>query len=123
MIEIFKAAVERGASDIHIKAGDVIRARMHGKLVPMTQQKISQEQVRGLALKLIPKEDDKERLDDLLDYDCSWGVPGLGRFRVNILRQRGSFMIVMRTIPIEVPTFEDLGCPPSWRISVTPSGG
>jgi twitching motility protein PilT len=112
MIEIFKAAVERGASDIHIKSGDVVRARLHGKLVPMTQQKLSEEQVRGLALKLIPKEVDRERIDELLDYDCSWGVPGVGRFRVNILRQRGSFMIVMRTIPIEIPTFEELGLPP-----------
>lgn len=111
MIEIFKAAIERGASDIHIKSGDVIRARLHGKLVPMTQQRLSQEQVKGLALKLIAKEEDKKKLDDLLDYDCSWGVPGLGRFRVNILRQRGSVMIVMRTIPIEIPTFEDLGMP------------
>lgn len=112
MIEIFKAAVERGASDIHIKSGDVVRARLHGKLVPMTQKKLSEEQVRGLALKMIPKESDRERIDDLLDYDCSWGVPGVGRFRVNILRQRGSFMIVMRTIPIEIPTFEELGLPP-----------
>ena len=112
MIEIFKAAVERGASDIHIKSGDVIRARLHGKLVPMTQQRLSQEQVKGLALKLISKETDRDKIDDLLDYDCSWGVPGVGRFRVNILRQRGSFMIVMRAIPIEIPTFEDLGMPP-----------
>jgi twitching motility protein PilT len=111
MIEIFKAAVERGASDIHIKSGDVIRARLYGKLVPMTQQKLSQDQVRGLAIKLISKDEDKAKIDDILDYDCSWGVPGLGRFRVNILRQRGSFMIVMRTIPIEIPTFEDLGMP------------
>ncbi len=111
MIEIFKAAIEKGASDIHIKSGDVIRARLHGKLVPMTQQRLGQDQVKGLALKLIPREDDRKQIDDLLDYDCSWGVPGLGRFRVNILRQRGSFSIVMRTIPIEIPTFEDLQIP------------
>ena len=37
-----------------------------------------------------------QRIDDLLDYDCSWGATGIGRFRVNILRQRGSFMIVSR---------------------------
>jgi twitching motility protein PilT len=78
----------------------------------MTQKKLSEEQVKGLALKLIPKEADRERIDELLDYDCSWGVPGVGRFRVNILRQRGSMMIVMRTIPIEIPTFEELGLPP-----------
>lgn len=111
MIEILKAAIERGASDIHIKSGDLVRARLHGKLVPLTQQKLSPDQVKKLAVKLIPREDDRNRIDDLLDYDCSWGVPGLGRFRVNILRQRGSFMVVMRTIPIEIPTFEDLRIP------------
>ncbi len=112
MIEIFRAAIENGASDIHIKSGDMVRARIHGKLVPMTEQRVSQEQVKELALKLIPRERDRERIDDLLDLDCSWGLPGLGRFRVNILRQRGSFMIVLRTIPIDVPTFEDLRLPP-----------
>ncbi|HKJ02801.1 MAG TPA: PilT/PilU family type 4a pilus ATPase [Longimicrobiales bacterium] len=112
MQELFKAAVERGASDIHIKAGDVIRARIDGELVPLTQQKLSAEQVKGIALKLIPHEEDKERFDKLLDYDCSWGLPGIGRFRVNLLKQRGSPMIVMRVIPIEIPTIEDLGLPP-----------
>lgn len=111
MTEIFKAAIERGASDIHIKAGDVIRARVHGRLIPLTQQRLSQEQVQALAMKLMPNDTDRERIDDLTDYDCSWGLPGLGRFRVNVLRQRGSFMIVMRVIPIEVPTFADLRLP------------
>lgn len=111
MVEIFRAAITRGASDIHIKSGDVIRARIHGNLVPLTEQKLSHDQVRQLALRLIPMEKHKERIDELLDYDCSWGLPGLGRFRVNILRQRGSFMIVMRIIPIDVPTFEELRLP------------
>jgi twitching motility protein PilT len=112
MTEIFKAAIERGASDVHIKSGDVIRARIHGSLVPLTQKRVSQEQVRELALKFIPHERDRLRIDELTDYDCSWGMSGLGRFRVNILRQRGSFMIVLRVIPFEVPTFEELRLPP-----------
>ena len=45
MQELFKAAVERGASDIHIKAGDYMRARIHGILQPLTQQKLTPEQV------------------------------------------------------------------------------
>jgi twitching motility protein PilT len=112
MQELFKAAIERGASDIHIKAGDVIRARINGDLVPLTQQKLSPDQVKGIALKLIPHEEDRDRFDKLLDYDCSWGIPGIGRFRVNIMKQRGSPMIVMRVIPIEIPTIEELGLPP-----------
>ena len=112
MQDLFKAAIERGASDIHIKAGDVVRARVYGDLVPLTQQKLSPDQVKAIALRLIPHEEDRENFDRLLDYDCSWGLPGVGRFRVNIMRQRGSPMIVMRVIPIEIPGIEDLGLPP-----------
>lgn len=111
MTEVFKAAIEKGASDIHMKSGDVVRARIHGTLYPLTEQKLTHEQVRQIGLKLIPHERDRQRIDEILDYDCSWGLPGLGRFRVNILRQRGTFSIVMRVIPIEIPTFEDLRLP------------
>jgi twitching motility protein PilT len=112
MEKIIKAAVDRGASDLHIKAGDVFRARIDGKLVPLTKQALTPEQTKSIALKLIPNEEDRARIEKLQDYDCSWGAPGIGRFRVNILRQRSSFMIVMRVIPFDVPTFEKLGLPP-----------
>lgn len=111
MENIIKAAVDRGASDLHIKAGDVFRARIDGKLQPLTKRRLTPDQTKAIALKLIPVEEDKKRIDTLKDYDCSWGAPGIGRFRVNILRQRSSFMIVMRVIPFEVPTFDKLHLP------------
>jgi len=111
MEKIIKAAVDRGASDLHIKAGDVFRARIHGKLVPLTKQALTPEQTRTIALHLMQNEDDKARLDSLTDYDCSWSAAGIGRFRVNILRQRSSFMIVMRVIAFDIPTFESLRLP------------
>jgi twitching motility protein PilT len=112
MEKIIKAAVDRGASDLHIKAGDVFRARIDGKLVPLTKQALTPEQTKSIAMRLIPNDEDRARIDKIQDYDCSWGAPGIGRFRVNILRQRSSFMIVMRVIPFEVPTFEKLHVPP-----------
>src|SRR3989337_511863 len=112
MENIIKAAVERGASDLHIKAGDVFRARIDGKLQPLTKQRLTPEQTKAIALKLIPSEEDRKLIDKIRDYDCSWAAPGVGRFRVNILKQRSSFMIVMRVIPFEVPTFEKLRLPP-----------
>jgi twitching motility protein PilT len=111
METIIKAAVERGASDLHIKAGDVFRARINGRLVPLTKQALTPEQTRAIAMRLVSNEDDRARLDRVMDYDCSWGMSGVGRFRVNILRQRSSFMIVMRVIPFEIPTFEKLRLP------------
>jgi twitching motility protein PilT len=111
MEKIIKAAVERGASDLHIKAGDVFRARINGKLVPLTKQRLTPDQTRAIALKLIASDEDRGRIDKLKDFDCSWGMPGVGRFRVNVLRQRSSFMIVMRVIPFTVPTIDSLGLP------------
>ena len=111
MEKIIRAAVERGASDLHIKAGDVFRARINGKLVPLTKQRLTPEQTRAIALKLMTSDEDRARIDRLRDFDCSWGMPGVGRFRVNLLRQRSSFMIVMRVIPFAVPSLESLGLP------------
>jgi twitching motility protein PilT len=111
MENIIKAAVERGASDLHIKAGDVFRARIDGELKPLTKQTLTPEQTKSIALKLIPSEADRKLIEQIKDYDCSWGSPGIGRFRVNILRQRSSFMIVMRVIPFEVPTLDKLNLP------------
>jgi twitching motility protein PilT len=111
MEKIIKAAVERGASDLHIKAGDVFRARINGKLVPLTKQRLTPDQTKAIALKLISSEEDRAKIDRLRDFDCSWGMPGVGRFRVNVLRQRSSFMIVMRVIPFTVPTIESLRLP------------
>ena len=111
MEKIIKAAVQRGASDLHIKAGDVFRARINGKLVPLTKQRLTPDQTKAIALKLIASDEDRARIDRLRDFDCSWGMPGVGRFRVNILRQRSSYMIVMRVIPFTVPTIESLRLP------------
>jgi twitching motility protein PilT len=111
MIAILKGAIQRGASDIHIKAGDYIRARIRGELVPITKQQVPPDQTRQLASQLVP-EWEKKNIDKLRDYDCSWGAPGVGRFRVNIFRQRGSMGIIMRVIPIEIPTLEDMMLPP-----------
>ncbi|MFW5947219.1 MAG: type IV pilus twitching motility protein PilT [Gemmatimonadota bacterium] len=111
MIEILKGAIQRGASDIHIKAGDYIRARIRGDLVPITKQQVPPEQTRQLAQQLVP-EWERGNIDKLRDYDCSWGATGVGRFRVNIFRQRGTLGIIMRVIPFETPTLEELELPP-----------
>src|SRR3954462_1513512 len=112
MEKIIKAAVDRGASDLHIKAGDFFRARIHGELVALTNQKLTPDQTKSIALHLMSNEDDKQRIDKITDYDCSWALEGVGRFRVNIMKQRGAFSIIMRAIPLVVPSFEKLGLPP-----------
>jgi len=75
MEKIIKAAVDRGASDLHIKAGDVFRARIDGKLVPLTKQRLTPDQTKAIAQRLIANDDDRGRIDKLRDYDCSWACP------------------------------------------------
>lgn len=111
MEKIIKAAVDRGASDLHIKAGDVFRARINGVLVPLTKQRLTPDQTRAIAARLISSERDRDRLEEMKDFDCSWGMAGVGRFRVNILRQRSSFMVVMRVLPFTLPSLETLNLP------------
>ncbi len=108
---IIKAAVERGASDVHIKAGDVVRARIDGRLIVLTKQALTADQTRAIALHFMASDAERSTIDTLRDHDCSWASPGVGRFRVNILRQRAAHSIVLRVIPNEVPTFETLHLP------------
>lgn len=103
--------MERGASVIHIKADDVFRCRVEGKVVKLSNQAFTPEETRAIAQKLIPNERDRQQIDYITDYDTSWELDGVGRFRINILKQRGTFMIVMRVIPWEVPSIEDLYLP------------
>jgi twitching motility protein PilT len=111
LTKVLKSAVQKGASDVHAKAGDVFRARVEGSLVPLTKQRLTPAQTRALAATFAGLELDDPRLDTLRDFDCSWGIPGVGRFRVNVLRQRSSFMVVLRVIPFSVPTPEGLQLP------------
>ncbi len=111
LTKVLKSAVQRGASDVHAKAGDVFRARVDGALVPLTKQRLTTAQTRALAATFAGLTLDDPLLDTLRDFDCSWGVPGVGRFRVNVLRQRSSFMVVLRVIPFSVPTPEGLELP------------
>ena len=123
LTKVLKAAVSRGASDVHAKAGDVFRARVDGHLVPLTKQRLTPAQTRALAATFAELALDDPRLDALRDFDCSWGLAGIGRFRVNVLRQRSSFMVVLRVIPFSVPTPEGLGLPEAvTRLAESDSG-
>lgn len=132
LARVLKAAVLRGASDVHVKAGDVFRARVNGELVPLTKQRLTPQQTRALAGMFAGLSPGDPRLDAIRDLNFSWGVAGVGRFRINVLRQRSSFMIILRVIPFSVPTPEGLGLPtvvtemaeaPSGLVLVTGPGG
>jgi len=104
-------AVAGKASDVHIKVGQPPGVRIRGEMVYFRTEKVVAEDTKAVAGFVIGKPDVLARLDELREYDTSYDAPGVGRFRVNVYRQRGSLAVVMRFIPTEIPTMESLGLP------------
>jgi twitching motility protein PilT len=113
--QLLAKAVAAKASDIHLKVGQPPGARVRGDMVYFRLDRIRPEDTLAAARQIIKAPEIRDRLDELREHDTSYGVPGLGRFRVNIFRQRGTLAIVLRSIPQQIPTFEDLGCPPACK--------
>ena len=107
---LLELAVAQGASDLHLKAGGLPVARIHGKLVPVSEHKMEPDEVEQMASKAMPPAH-QSRLKDMQEIDFAYSVPGLGRFRCNVFMQRGTVGIVLRVIPMGVRSVEELGLP------------
>ena len=110
--DILKVAVERKASDVHLKVGAHPVLRMDGRLQVLTEfKRLMQEDTIAMAFSMVSSRQ-KERFKHQLETDIAYSVPGLGRFRCNIFQQRGSVGIVLRLIPSRIQTFKELMLPP-----------
>jgi twitching motility protein PilT len=116
---VLKMMIEKEASDLHVSVGSGFRIRILGELVPAPDNApLAPSEIASIAggILLAGRKCNKENLvpfvEALTDYDCSYSVPGLGRFRVNISSQRRSLALVLRHIPYVLPTIEGLRLPP-----------
>ena len=120
--QLLRATVERGASDLHVKVGATPFIRIDGRLEPIEVEPVSAEDTERIAFSIMPK----DRADEFLstsEADFAHGVSGLGRFRVNVFRQRGSIALVFRRVLAGTPDFESLGLPPVvQRLAEEPRG-
>lgn len=111
LTQLLTKAVAAKASDVHLKVGQPPGARVRGSLVFFRSEPLRGEDTEHLARHLIREAHIRDNLDALREYDAAYEAPGVGRFRVNIYRQKGTLAIVMRAIPLIIPTFEQLGAP------------
>jgi twitching motility protein PilT len=102
--------VEKGASDLHLKAGSPPGLRVDGALRPLGHVPLSGEDTARLAREILTEEQ-FERFKRTGDLDTSHAIPGVSRFRVNAMVQRGAMGLVIRRVPDEVPRLEELGLP------------
>ena len=109
--EILKVAIKGGASDIHLKTGLPPLFRVDGALVPLRDgERITLEEMKAMAFSMMNPVQ-KARFEEQREADLAYGIPGLGRFRVNIFQQRGTIGIVLRVIPFGVKSVQELHLP------------
>jgi twitching motility protein PilT len=109
--DLLKLAVERKASDLHLKVGGHPYIRIDGGLQPMSELKrMTQEDTLSIAYSIMNARQ-KQRFKEELDIDLAYQVPGLGRFRCNIFQQRGSVGLVLRVIPARIKSVRELMLP------------
>jgi len=110
--EILAMAIKAKASDVHIKAGLPPVYRIDGGLRPLPNvPRLTPENIRKMTYAML-SDRQREEFEKNHELDLAYGVQGLGRFRVNMFTQRGSISAVLRTIPYNVSTLEELNLPP-----------
>ena len=109
--KFLKITVEKGASDLHLKANSMPTLRIDGVLVPIKgEPPLTSEDTHG-AFESVTDKKQREKFDQESELDFAYSIPGMARFRVNIALQRGSICLSLRFVPVEVPTIEQLGLP------------
>jgi twitching motility protein PilT len=109
--DLLKIAAEHGASDLHIKVGSYPMMRLRGGLVPVNEeQRLNHEDVVAMSAAVMSRVH-AEKFKDAQEVDLAYGVPGLGRFRVNVFQQRGTVGMVLRVIPTQIKGIDDLTLP------------
>ncbi len=108
--ELLRHTVERGASDLHLKVGNVPFLRIDGDLIPTAFAVLTSEDTVGFALEVM-SEHKRRTFDDANEADIGYTLHGVGRFRINVFRQRGVVGLAVRRVRSEIPTFEELLLP------------
>jgi len=116
--KVLTKCMEIKASDVHLCAGSTWKYRLHGHVTPITSLPLlklpeSEAILKHILLKSGNYQEAEldKTVQTLQDLDCSYSLPGVARFRVNICRQRSTFAIVLRVIPFQSPSIEALGLP------------
>jgi twitching motility protein PilT len=111
MIEdLMEEVIERGGSDLHVSAGLPPYIRISGHLTPTDHPPLSGEQCQRLIFSML-NNTQRKNLEQNWELDCSYGIRGLARFRVNVYKDRGTFAACLRALSSKIPNMQTLGMP------------
>ena len=120
--DLLAIAVERGASDLHLKVRSVPMLRLRGELTPASDHRLTHDEMTAIAATVLPAAAG-DAFAARHDVDLAYSVPGFGRFRCNAFQQRGTIGLVFRVIPMEVLTLDQLLLPLVLRTIATEERG
>ncbi len=106
--DLLKEVIQYKASDLHISAGMPPIIRVDGNLLRTKYEPLTPIDVEELLFPMLNNEQ-RRNLEQVWELDMSYGISGLGRFRVNIYKNRGTYAAAFRTITTDIPSFESLG--------------
>ena len=109
--EILKIMVERNASDLHLRVGSPPMIRIFGKLSAIAKWPDLTVEDSESILKSLATSANQAVFAENLELDCAYSASGIGRFRVNVFRQRGTLAFVLRLVPTVIPTIDQLNLP------------
>ena len=110
--DLLHAAVQSGASDLHLKVGSYPMMRVNGTLVVLSEEKRLDRIDTETFAEALFTPDLREKFTRAQEVDLAYSIPGLGRFRCNVFQQRGTVGLVLRVIPTRIKTIDELGLPP-----------
>jgi len=109
--QILELVIEKGATDLHVKVPSPPVLRIDSALVPQEEcPPFTAKDIEGI-FEEITTEEQREAFSREQELDFAYSVPGLARFRVNVLRQRGTMSLAFRRVPSSVPSVDELGLP------------
>ena len=109
--DLLKTAIDSGASDLHVKAGSYPMMRVRGALTPASEERRLEEADLATMAEALLSPDDRQRFEAEHEVDLAYSVPGLGRFRCSVFRQRGSVGLILRVIPAQIASLDALNLP------------
>ena len=108
---MLKTMTEQGASDLHVTTNSPPMIRVDGVLKPLNCPPLTPSDTKQICYSILTDKQ-KQRLEENLELDFSFGIKGLSRFRSNVFHQRGALAAAFRQIPYEIRGFRELGLPP-----------
>ena len=108
--KILEQAMKRGASDVHFSVGRPIMIRVDGTLLELNEEVLKPRDVEEAMLPLL-NESQHETIARTGELDFAYSLQGIGRFRLNVFKQRGTYAAALRLLPFKIPTPEELSIP------------